>query len=136
HPEPDSDDDDEEDEVEDRLPGEGWPVGLADDLATLVLPHRVDIGLVVAGEPLLGRLALHHGMRPDRRSRGVADVLRLAVVATGTRLVRLRRRGVVVARLAGPRAAALFLDHPARNLTPRQSPSPPPTFAVFGGPAR
>src|SRR3954447_11405951 len=62
----------EEDAIQGELPGLAGAVALADDGPALILAHRVDLGLVVAGQPLL------HGLALDDRvgtKRGRRDLL-------------------------------------------------------------
>src|SRR3954471_7822014 len=103
----------EEDAIQGQLPGLAGAVALADDGPALVLAHRVDLGLVVAGQTLLHGLALDDRVGAKRRRRDpLLGSLAVAVVA------RARRRAPAALRL---------LRHPLQNLSTCQARSPPPT---------
>jgi hypothetical protein len=74
-------DDEDEDRIDAHLPADARAVAPADDLAALVEPHRVDVGLLVAREALFRIVLLEGCVRADRRRGGGAEVLGIAVAA-------------------------------------------------------
>ena len=92
-------DDEDDDRVGEDLPRGAGAVAAADHLAALVEAHRVDLGLLMTGEPLPGVVLLDHRVRADRGRGGLGDVLCLRHLPIHTDPGRAPRAGSPPARV-------------------------------------